>query len=395
VWRPTTIHIRRKQRDATSAFDAIIPDLYDTLHRPETWPAVLTRVQDAAGLKVAYVAFKDATTGKPFFEAHSEGVSAESARLYSEGYYKVNPFLAVELTALPGSLESAYRRFSRDFIRNHPFFNEWLAPSAGIGDVATAKLLSGNGRLGVAVFGKNVRSDPFGKRELGTVRPLLPHLRRAMQVKYHLASVDMGVASLAAALDRLKAGVMVLDGDGAVRHCNEAAEALLWAGDGLCLQERRLRARDAKTSSRLEQLIAEATQCASGDEPHRGGGELAIPRRAKKRPLLVLVAPLPEFSAHRFGRSQPAVAIFITDPDERQVPESRLAELFGLTPAEARLASRLAAGDTLTEAADAFCLSKETLRVQLRALMDKTGTNRQSELVRLLALVDAVRPHES
>lgn len=59
-------------------------------------------------------------------------------------------------------------------------------------------------------------------------------------------------------------------------------------------------------------------------------------------------------------------------------------ESFGLTPAETRLAARLKDGLTLREAADELSVSVNTVRNQLRAIFDKMGLNRQSELVRAL-----------
>jgi pimeloyl-ACP methyl ester carboxylesterase/DNA-binding CsgD family transcriptional regulator len=58
---------------------------------------------------------------------------------------------------------------------------------------------------------------------------------------------------------------------------------------------------------------------------------------------------------------------------------------FGLTPAEIRLASRLRDGRTLKEASDELDVSINTVRNQLRAIFDKMGLKRQSELIRALA----------
>jgi DNA-binding CsgD family transcriptional regulator len=103
---------------------------------------------------------------------------------------------------------------------------------------------------------------------------------------------------------------------------------------------------------------------------------------------LLLVAPPPARAAEAVWRAEPAAAIFITDPDSQAgTPAERLAALFGLTPAEARLAVSLAAGASLDETANAFGLSKLTLRTQLRILLDKTGTNRQAALVRMLSRI--------
>ena len=54
---------------------------------------------------------------------------------------------------------------------------------------------------------------------------------------------------------------------------------------------------------------------------------------------------------------------------------------FGLTPAEARLALHLVAGETLRSAAVKLSISYETARTCLKIIFGKTGTCRQAELV--------------
>lgn len=63
---------------------------------------------------------------------------------------------------------------------------------------------------------------------------------------------------------------------------------------------------------------------------------------------------------------------------------ANLRESFGLTPAETRLAARLKDGLTLKEAAGELNVSFNTVRNQLRAIFDKVGLSRQSELIRTL-----------
>ena len=54
---------------------------------------------------------------------------------------------------------------------------------------------------------------------------------------------------------------------------------------------------------------------------------------------------------------------------------------FGLTPAEARLALHLAAGETLRSAEAKLSMTYETARTHLKSVFQKTGTCRQAELV--------------
>src|SRR5262249_11824575 len=66
---------------------------------------------------------------------------------------------------------------------------------------------------------------------------------------------------------------------------------------------------------------------------------------------------------------------------------------FGLTPAEARLALHLAAGETLRSAEAKLSISYETARTPLKNIFQKTGTCRQAELVVVIvtALPDCLK----
>jgi DNA-binding CsgD family transcriptional regulator len=62
-------------------------------------------------------------------------------------------------------------------------------------------------------------------------------------------------------------------------------------------------------------------------------------------------------------------------------PIELLRSHFGLTPAEARLALHLVAGETLRSAEVKLSISYETARTHLKNIFNKTGTSRQAELV--------------
>ena len=67
--------------------------------------------------------------------------------------------------------------------------------------------------------------------------------------------------------------------------------------------------------------------------------------------------------------------------------EARLKALFDLTTAEARLAQRLARGDSVEEVAQELSIKMTTARTQLAAIFAKTDTRRQAKLVAILSRV--------
>ncbi len=68
--------------------------------------------------------------------------------------------------------------------------------------------------------------------------------------------------------------------------------------------------------------------------------------------------------------------------------ETRLELIYGLTPAEARVAAQVGRGKAPKEAAAAFGTSWNTVRSQLRRIYAKTTTSGQPELARLVARLE-------
>lgn len=91
---------------------------------------------------------------------------------------------------------------------------------------------------------------------------------------------------------------------------------------------------------------------------------------------------------------RPLAMVLISDPDIRTPSIGNLAELFGLTPAEGRLAMHLADGKRLKDIATIFGVSMSTLRTQLSSVLKKAGVERQTDLVRIIgntSLIDSSR----
>ena len=85
-------------------------------------------------------------------------------------------------------------------------------------------------------------------------------------------------------------------------------------------------------------------------------------------------------------RRVPAAIVYIRDPESEGLPATdALIAMFGLTPAEARLAQAIAAGTSLKDYAEVAGVSINTVRTHLAHIFTKTDTRRQSDLIRLLA----------
>jgi DNA-binding CsgD family transcriptional regulator len=92
----------------------------------------------------------------------------------------------------------------------------------------------------------------------------------------------------------------------------------------------------------------------------------------------------PGRSNNIFAGGQRCALVFVSDLTAKPASRTRaLRALFGLTPAECRLAARLNDGLELRIVAESVGVTTATARFMLKAIFRKTGSHRQSELIQL------------
>ncbi len=170
---------------------------------------------------------------------------------------------------------------------------------------------------------------------------------------------------------------------------NRAAEQLLAEDSSLQAGPDGLLVERTAECARLKQLVAQATDCSAGAEPGLSG--VLTVSRQDDSPLQLLVTPVRGFDLD--GSRPVRAVVFAGDPAQGSRPTNdTLRILFGLTPAECRLAMLLADGHSLTAITEMIGVSRNTVKSQLSSIYGKTGTSRQAQLVRLLLQLPATRP---
>jgi DNA-binding CsgD family transcriptional regulator len=234
---------------------------------------------------------------------------------------------------------------------------------------------------------RNGRKGPFNERNLELIEFLGPHLKRAFHLHLQISELKSRSEDMAASLNMLAFGVVLLGPAGRIVAMNQSASRTVAKNDGLLAMPLGLRAWLPEESGELESLIRRAELTSIG-EGLGAGGAIRISRR-QGPPLQLLVTPSRRFplEANRDVRT----LVFINDPAHKvRTPVKVLESLFGLTPAECRLALLLADGNAPPQIADMLGLSANTIKSQLASIYQKTGTSRQAQLVRLLSQLGAV-----
>jgi len=206
---------------------------------------------------------------------------------------------------------------------------------------------------------------------------------------------DSTIARQAAyeAFNSVPIGMIITDANARVLHLNRTAEDLVLQSRGLVIHNGALSASTRGDAARLRQTIADVVTQASQGRGARARA-MSLHRSAEVHPLSIVVKPMwCSNGAEPHNRIGPFANLIVADPGRGMAaPAELLRPFFDLTPAESVVLERLVDGLTLQEIADASGTSRNTVRNQLHIVFEKTGTSRQSELIKLV-LSTAVWAH--
>lgn len=355
---------------------AMIGALYEAAADREKWPNFLKLMADRYSAAVTQVVLGD-PSDLTLRASWVHGADAATISKYVSYYYKLDP-RKDKIVQLSGAV-ATYHDLVDDWdgFQRSEFFNDLLVPTDTQNGVQCPV---GNRRSWfgtVAIMGPRVGTEAH----LRELRELQPHMQRALQLVDQIATLRSRLAAAEDALDALSGAVIMTARDGRIVVANRAAQSLLRCGDALISVRGKLTAKRQTEAGQLQALITKSHDMATGKGFHSGGA-LQI-SRGDRRPLAVLVVPL-RLGDARTGDGA-TVALFVRDPEVvPDQPEETLRALYGLTRSEASVALNLAAGLSINEIADSRDASVETARTQVKAILRKTDTGRQSELVKLL-----------
>jgi DNA-binding CsgD family transcriptional regulator len=365
-------------RDAQLAF--LVATLYEAVLRPAEWTrllAGLAQVFNAAIVDFSHynVEHHDQTISQ------SSGVDQAQITRYLEHFAARNPWVEAGPQQVPGRVVIGEQLIPQALFERSEYYNDFLRPM-DVAHVMSVGIQGNERRFTALSVLRSKRRGPFDSHETAFLEHLLPHLKRAVQIHERVASVERGNHPLVAVADQINEGLILLDGAGRPLFVNRDASSILAGTDVVRLTRRGLRARRPVDDARLRELV-----CSAARQPRLGatggGGMLSMPRGGGARPLVLLVTPGGAGASWLEGARQ-GVTIWLRDPDAiPSPPHEWLQHAFGLTPAEASLAALISEGHDPKGAAACLGLSVHTTRSQLKAVLGKTGTHSQAELVRL------------
>ena len=133
----------------------------------------------------------------------------------------------------------------------------------------------------------------------------------------------------------------------------------------------------------LQQAIEDVTKTACGK--HNTHELLLINERKSGRdPLLLEVAPLSDYSAELEPHLRGALVTIIDPSNSQPFSVDKAAKAYGMTAAEAKICKLLVEGNSTNMMAEKRDVSPETIKTQVKSVLNKTACNRRSDLIRLI-----------
>lgn len=205
------------------------------------------------------------------------------------------------------------------------------------------------------------------------------HENEMATLRNALAGLSGGGAE--AALDLISLGVILLDDDRKPVHINRAAHEMAADADLFHVGVDGVRSPEPASNKAMQNSISETLEAARTNEEKVVG--VMLQSVEDSNTFSLLACALARSGSERADR--PRAALFLSASDRRKrVSETLLMKLLGLTPTEAKVAGSLARGTRTADVAAELGVSQTTLSFHLRNLFQKTGTNRQADLIALI-----------
>jgi DNA-binding CsgD family transcriptional regulator len=348
--------------------------LGETIIDPSTWPKVMERICGAVGATGALLLQTDVRTPDvPRTESLQESVDH-----YFRDGWQTRDIRAER--AVPLLLDGKRAFIDQDILtldelHAAQYINECSLPNgfkwaAGVG-------FSAGSALWALCFHRTSKEEPFTAKDSRFLATLSERLSEAATLSSVIGRVAL--TSATNAFDLVCLPAIAIDRLGYVLDANNAACGMF---DGeLRIRNRRLVTSDLQANNLLQKLI---DRLLATDDSEPLSREPIIVRRKRNGSVVIRILPVHFIARNPFLGAR-ALLTFSPVESRRRRDPNLLVRLFGLTPAESKLAACIAEGVSLEVAAEEFGISRETARNQLKSIFSKTNTHRQAQLVAIIA----------
>jgi DNA-binding CsgD family transcriptional regulator/PAS domain-containing protein len=361
---------------------AVVADIYDAAIEPALWQQALASICAYVGGHSGVIFWHDSAR-QSAQALHMFNADPKYTQLYYEKYLPMNPVFPAAMFMAEGVVHSTTDFISKDELEQTRFYQEWIAPQ-GIADSLAVNLEKGTTRSSLLNIRMDVSLGFENENARARMALLVPHLQRAVTIGRLFDQHKATEEALTATLDHVEAAVFLVGADGAIAFANQPAAKMLDEASLVRKAGETFRAVAPETDSMLRDIF---TSAASGDASVGVRG-VSVPLTASvDERWFAHVLPLTSGRRQQAGATTHAVAaVFIRNTAPNAPPPlEAIAKLYRLTASEVRVLDAMLKINGVKAMAETLGITEGTVRTHLHNLFRKTGTSRQSDLVKLVA----------
>ena len=360
---------------------SLIGDIYDAVVDQTLWIGALDKAARFVGAQAGVLLWQNPASVSVDL-IHAFGIEPHYVDLYVERYAKLDPTTAPMFQLETDDVASPTDLLPHGEFANSFFYREWLEPQ-GFVDLLQASLDKSSTDFARLFFLRKSESGMVDGSMRERLRLIVPHIRRAVLVGQMVDRAAAEAATFGNALDGIGAGLFFVDAGGRIVHANTSGQDMLAQGVLARGSSGKLASYDTSAVQGLDEIFGIA-ESGDADEP-RGG---AVPLTARDgEHYIAHVLPLTAGSRRQAGTSSEAIAaIFVKKAAlDMPSPQDIMAKFYKLTPTELRVLFAIVQVGGVPDVAQSMGISPSTVKTHLRRLFAKTGTDRQADLVKLVA----------
>lgn len=358
--------------------DKLVVELYAAAAGDLPWSAMLATLASRFRIEHNVINVADGQWRTLAVEVHGKPLEM-ALEHYASELYRNDPRLPYLQNVAPGSVYYDHLLYDVDEMGRDRRTRDCI-DAIGVSYQLGVSLRLPEGLRGAFALLPSAKEGHASDDVIAAFSRLAPHIEQAISVGMVVDTAAASRTYLLEALARKADGVVLLDRRGRPMFTNDAARAILEAGDGLALVADAFMTRRPPETRRLQQLVSSAL----GSPAETPGGRALVSRPSGRPPYVVSVMAAPRQERFLAGRG---IACIVHIQDLAAVPlpsHETLRSVFGLSDREAELAIELVRCASLTRAAAKAGMAVNTARVHLQSISHKTGARGQAEVIQLL-----------
>jgi DNA-binding CsgD family transcriptional regulator/PAS domain-containing protein len=369
-------------------FDHIVADFYRAATGELSWTQALEGVQREFGARAAVIHPYDAHDGR-LLGLHAGGPALAPALFdYISQYHLLDPRKQLALqrgAAAIGQWTHCHEHFDEAFVAQDPFFQNYLVAydtryNSNVTLPVNRDLLAGFIVELPAARGVLTPDEREVIRRLGT------HLLDALRAYQRVRSLMSQALAGHTLLQSYPYPMWLMDEQRHISFANPAAQGEVLRAERAGVRGERLILVNNRADQRLTECLHLLTR-----QGHGATAVVDLRNTQADAPLwLHLSLLVPDATLGAFGL-QPQVLATLFDPQHISALDTfALAQMFNLTPTEAKVAARLAEGLTAEQIGQLHGTTEGTVRSQIRQVLSKLGALRLADVVRMLRQGEAL-----